>query len=299
MGKEVIKILDKLNFTNFTYKKVSLSNKNTWVVDLKKRKLILKIKNKNNKLKSKKHFHNELTIYHFLNKKSFKNIPKIISTDNITYILLEFISSDKLRNLNHRNQFIDLLLEFNCMNASELKKNNRINEILYAWKITLFSLFKGNRLYDGFKTLGLFVKLNLGIKNENRNYLIHNDLYGYNNLLLDKNRIVIIDFETTICTSRWRFKDIIELSINRENAIIDFDLINNYLSKTMSNIDVGSFYNQFRYVVIFRMLKNLYRTKDKKTLENKYKWKDLYYKMLSKKTFNQIKTNFIINTDHK
>lgn len=299
MEKEVISIIEKLNFTNYTVRKVSLNTKNTWEINLEYRKFILKINNKNKRRKSKKHFYNELTIYEYLSEAGFKNIPRVISTDNKNYILLEYISSNKFRNIDNKNFFIDLLLEFNYFNIKKIKKRSIIRDLFDSFILTFYSLLHGNKLCDSLKTLILLIKLNLEIKKEKVNYLIHNDLYGFNNLLLDNERIVIIDFETTFCTSRLRFKDIIESSINKDNAKINYDLINNYLSRSMNKIDVNNFYNQFRYIIILKMLKNLYRTKNENTIKNKYEWKKLYYKMLNKKEFNTIKKKFVIDTGFK
>lgn len=186
-------------------------------------------------------FQNESVLY-----SSFKNTllssftPELIHSD-FTKIELEYLdghlgfskSSENIKNIaNYLYLFSN----------HKLSGNSKWITILSLISSPTFSILRGivNTFFSGEFALAIkglwLLSRYLLLPNPGEFILIHRDLLDRQNIMTVDNAIYIFDFESTICTKKYRLQDIVTVSLNLNEIDLNNsnwfcnDLLNEYLS---------------------------------------------------------------------
>jgi len=268
--KQVMKNLEKQSIVVLKKSKVSLDNKSTWLLETTRGNLILKIpsstQNKGIIRKiisfihpdSSLYFQNELEIYNKFNIQSFEffRFPKLLF-GNSDFILMRYVEGEKGWNKNSisKESFANALMEFNNI-GNKLGKKKALIKTNLRMQITLHAISKILKKTSLKISISIIRVVFLSLFNKKprgKRKLIHNDLFGENNLLTVNDEIYFLDFETATIEKEWVLKDIIEISFNRD---LSFDKELFFLYVECLDDDYTQYYeNQFRMILLLRVIK--------------------------------------------
>lgn len=207
------------------------------------------LKKKINNFRSGKvtRFDNEIKVYELLETISFKffNHPKLIKTDNETYIVCEYIKGKEGwdKKLINQENLIAGLLEFQFskikVGKSILQKITSMFQRKIPNKIICWSLKLIDRPVDFIKVFKLNVLLLHEIifyKPRGDCLFTHNDLFRFNNMINTIDGcLYIYDFEFAMLENKWFLIDIYDLSFDLEKLELDIKFFSEYI-KQLSNV---------------------------------------------------------------
>lgn len=186
---------------------------------------------------------NEISISRALGSCTFScfRYPKLISTDEKTYFMTEFIDGehgwDHTKYSSHG--LVDALLEYQklgglfepIMVSNALTWwNTNVGIKVLRWSKLLLCKQGGVSMY--FKTFliladGLLTKTHIKTKQ-----LMHNDLFRFNNIITSgTGEFYFFDFERSNIEDKWVLVDIVDLSFDMDLYTINYEMLNDYMKK--------------------------------------------------------------------
>lgn len=274
------------------FKKLSLENKATWLIESTTGNYILKMvaplngKNLIRKLirrfrGSSRSFKTELLLLkNFTNiKYQFFKYPELIKYKINKYLLMEYIESkcgwDK-KNITTK-KMANAVLEFNISAKEDsflsVRNNNRvIIKILY---LSISKVWKLVGAREALSCIRVLIKSTLKQKKFNNSFMMHKDLIGNNNVLSSGGDLYFIDFESVILERRWILNDIIDVSLTKDLKVNN-ELVQNYLLnlEKCTHLDVElNIAAQFRVALLQRLIRRLF-SKNEYSVMHREKWVD-------------------------
>lgn len=185
-------------------------------------------------------FEIEQNTYIELENRLFKkfNYPNIIENKKDTYILMDYIPGKiGFKNCNVNN-VLESLIEFQ---TSGIYFYSSLYQKL-IWQLSrgiFFQIFRWLLInipdkYSfklSIKCMYVLFKEQLNQKKLAKPLIIHNDLFGPNNIITLNDKIYYLDFESTVIEKRWCLIDIVDLCIREDSTEFNTLLLSQYLSK--------------------------------------------------------------------
>jgi hypothetical protein len=180
---------------------------------------------------SKLKYFREKRIYDLLSDKSFINLktPKLIYSDN-NVLRIERLIKDESNTISAK-PLIPNIIEFQSLGDS-FKRLTFVDLISSPALSVIRGFFTGLKSYGIWLSIKMVCRiLLLGFLNNGKVKIrmIHKDLHLYQNMMSTDGGVYFYDFEGSSLTKNYFLCDIVELSIDHENLVIDFSLITEYL----------------------------------------------------------------------
>ena len=189
----------------------------------------------------------QIAVYHALASQQFSafRYPELVNTDQVSYLLLEFVAAVKANEkVPAATDLIESLHEFQF--AGTVPAHGTFGNLLLHFVLNptvslatrvLTQVRRRFGLRTSLRCLRVLARCHASERNQRVITLVHNDFHPENILVEASGRLYFTDFENVTTTRKWLLLDIVHYAVATQEAEVDTELIREYLAKLGASSD--------------------------------------------------------------